>query len=226
MRVSIYTFILVVAALWAHTSASAQELPDAPKEVVQFSGMIRDEISKAPVPFAIVYVDKEKRGTVSTLEGFFSFAVAKGDIILFKSLGYKPLRVQVPYDAAGTSYFKDIEMARETYMLDTFTVYPLPKPHQLRQAMVNLDVPENMVDLAKKTIEKSKLEELTKATRYDGTENFNQYVKNQVQSYYHYGQPAPIKLFDVFSWAEFIKSLRKNKKPALGNTNSENYPEF
>jgi hypothetical protein len=40
------------------------------KTIIQFSGMVKDEISKAPIPFAIVYVDKEKRGTVTTLEGF------------------------------------------------------------------------------------------------------------------------------------------------------------
>lgn len=193
------------------TFSTAQLSLTAQREVTQFSGMIKDEVSNAPVPFAIVYVDKEKRGTVSTMEGFFSFAVAKGDVIVVKSLGYKPYKFQVPFDAEGDSYFRDLLLAREIYTLDTFTVYPMPKPHQLRQAIANLDIPDDMVELAKKTIEKSKLDELAAQTRYDGSENFNQYLKSQVQSYYHYGQPAPIKLFDVFSWAEFIKSIKKNK---------------
>lgn len=205
--------------------SNAQLSPDAPREVTQFSGMVKDEISDAPVPFAIVYVDKERRGTVSTMEGFFSFAVAKGDIIVFKSIGYKPLRMQIPFDAVGDSYFKDIHLAREIYSLDTITVYPLPKPHQLRQAIANLDLPDNMVDMAKNAIEKSKLDEIAKNLRYDGSENFNQYLKNQVQSYYHYGQPAPIKLFDVFSWAEFIKSLKK-KKGGTDKNGNPTYPEF
>jgi len=187
----------------------AQELPGRPKEVVQFSGIVKDEISSAPVPFSIVYVEKERRGTISTLEGFFSFAVAKGDIVVFKSIGYKPVRIQVPYDATGDSYYKDVSLPRETYTLDTFFIYPLPAPHQLRQAMINLDVPETMIDLARKTIEKSKLDEMTLATRYDGSENFTKYVQQQVQTYYSYGQPAPIRLFDAFSWAEFIKSLKR-----------------
>lgn len=202
---------IITILVGSMTYVSSQISPDAVREVTQFSGMIKDEVSNAPVPFAIVYVDKERRGTVSTLEGFFSFAVAKGDVIIVKSLGYKPYKFQVPFDAEGNSYYKDLLLSREIYTLDTFTVYPMPKPHQLRQAIANLDIPDNMVDLAKKTIEKSKLDEISKSTRYDGTENFNQYLKNQVQSYYHYGQPAPIKLFDVFSWAEFIKSLKKNK---------------
>lgn len=206
--------------------ANAQLSPDAPREITQFSGMVKDGISNAPVPFAVVYVDKEKRGTISTMEGFFSFAVAKGDIILFKSLGYKPLRIQVPFDAVGDSYFKDVALEREIYSLDTINIYPLPKPHQLRQAIANLDLPDNMVDLAKKAIEKSKLDEIAKTTRYDGSENFNQYLKNQVQSYYHYGQPAPISLFDAFKWAEFIKSLKKKKGGSSDKDDTQNLPEF
>lgn len=193
----------------------AQMSLDADRQITQFSGIVKDGVSGAPVPFAIVYVDKQKRGTVSTMEGFFSFAVAKGDIVLFKSIGYKPLKMQVPFDAEGNSYYKDVHLQRETYMVDTVNIYPMPKPHQLRQAIVNLDIPDNMVDLAKQAIEKSKLDEITKATHYDSRENFNQYLQTQVESYYHYGQPAPIKLLDVFSWAKFIKSLKKK------NTNTD-----
>lgn len=196
------------------------------KSIIQFSGMVKDDISNAPIPFAIVYVDKEKRGTVTTMEGFFSFAAAKGDDVIIKSIGYKPLRLTIPLDATGSTYYKDILMIREIYELDTITIYPLPKPHQLRVAITNLDIPDDMVIKAQKAIEKSKLDEIAKSTRYDGNDNFNQYVKNQVQSYYHYGQPAPIKLFDVFSWAEFIKSLKKKKEPAFEKGTEYKYPEF
>lgn len=201
-------FIVVMSLLFQ--DVLAQQLPDEnPKEVVQFSGIVKDEVSNAPIPFSIVYVDRERRGTVATIEGFFSFAVAKGDIIVIKSLGYKPVKLQVPYDARGNTYYKDVILPREVYTLDTFTVYALPKPHELRQAMINLDVPETMIELAKKTIEKSRLEDMTLVTRYDPSENFNQYVKSQVQTYYSYGQPAPIRLFDAFSWAEFFKSIKR-----------------
>lgn len=218
-------FFLYIIFLLHHSFVRAQLRTDVEREITQFSGIIQDEISKAPVPFAIIYVDKERRGSVSSMEGFFSFAVSKGDVVVVKSIGYKPLRMQIPLDAIGDSYYKDIVLKREIYSLDTITVYPLPKPHQLRQAITNLDLPDNMVDLAQKAIEQSKLDELTKTTHYDGTENFNQYIKNQVQSYYHYGQPAPIKLFDAFSWAKFIQSIRK-KKGNLSDKDKPFLPEY
>lgn len=209
LNLSRVILIFLICFSTCNEFAGAQQLPGRSKEVVQFSGIVKDDISSAPVPFSIVYVERERRGTISTLEGFFSFAVAKGDIVVFKSIGYKPVRIQVPYDATGDSYYRDVSLPRETYTLDTFYIYPLPAPHQLRQAMVNLDVPETMIELAKKTIEKSKLDEMNLITRYDGSENFTKYVQQQVQTYYSYGQPAPIRLFDAFSWAEFIKSLKR-----------------
>jgi hypothetical protein len=209
LHLSRFSLIFLTCLSFCYEFAGAQQLPGRSKEVVQFSGIVKDEISAGPVPFSIVYVERERRGTISTLEGFFSFAVAKGDIVVFKSIGYKPVRIQVPYDATGDSYYRDVSLPRETYTLDTFYIYPLPAPHQLRQAMINLDVPETMIELAKKTIEKSKLDEMNLITRYDGSENFSKYVQQQVQTYYSYGQPAPIRLFDAFSWAEFIKSLKR-----------------
>lgn len=220
---------LIVLLAFISLSSSvlhAQLRKDSKKEITQFSGIVKDKVSQAEIPFAIVYVDRERRGTVSTVDGFFSFAVAKGDVILAKSLGYEPLKIVIPEDAVGNSYYMDLELERATYLLDTTVIYPMPKPHQLRQAIVSLDLPENMVDLAKKTIERSRLDEVAKATPYDGTENFNQYLKNQVQSYYHYGQPAPIKLFDVFSWAEFIKSLKKSKGPIRDKDGTIQAPEY
>jgi hypothetical protein len=205
LRTFLITIVLFSSAFF---NANAQMLQGGIKEVVQFSGIIRVEVSGAPIPFSAVYTEVDVRGTIATLDGFFSFVVAKGDWVIIKSLGYKSVRVRVPENTPGLSYYRDIELPRETYTLDSITIYPLPQPHQLRQAMLNLDVPDNMVELAKKTIAKSKLEDLQFATRYDGMENYNAYVRAQVQTYYSYGQPRPIKLFDAFSWAQFIKAIK------------------
>ena len=50
--------------------------------------------------------------------------------------------------------------------------------------MINLDVPNNMQDLAQKTIEQSILsDEISRNMNFNGKENFNQYVQNQVGYY-------------------------------------------
>ncbi len=187
------------------------------KDVVQFSGFVRDAETNSPVPFAAIYVQNENRGTISGYDGFFTFVVGKGDTILVKSLGYKSFRIAVPSDLDVTSFTKEITLERDAFALDSIkiTAKKLPSPGQLGQAMVNLDIPNSMQELAQKTIEQSILnDEISKNTRYDGKENFNQYVQSQANYYYNrYGNQRPgISLTNPFAWANFIKDIKAKKK--------------
>jgi len=102
------------------------------KEIVQFSGYVRDAETGAVVPLCAVYIQNENRGTITGYDGFFTFAAAKGDSILVKSLGYKIFKVVIPSDLDATSFTKEIALEREAYQLPTATIKPLPTPGQLR----------------------------------------------------------------------------------------------
>ena len=58
-------------------SMSVGELKAQNRDVVQFSGIIKDISTGQPIPFATVYVDKIYRGTITNLEGFFSWCRVK-----------------------------------------------------------------------------------------------------------------------------------------------------
>jgi signal peptidase I len=183
----------------------------AQKQIVQFSGFIRDVESSSIVPYAAVYIQDKNQGTISGSDGFFTFAAAKGDTILIKSLGYKPFKVVIPQDIEGTSFSREILLERDVIELKGVTIRPLPEPNQLRQAMINLDIPDNMAELAQQTIANSIIDdEIERNTRYDGAENYNQYVKQQTQYYYNrFGNQRPgISLTNPFAWAEFIKAIK------------------
>jgi signal peptidase I len=183
----------------------------AQKQIVQFSGFIRDVESSSIVPYAAVYIQDKNQGTISGPDGFFTFAAAKGDTILIKSLGYKPFKVVIPQDIEGTSFSREILLERDVIELKGVTIRPLPEPSQLRQAMINLDIPDNMAELAQQTIANSIIDdEIERNTRYDGAENYNQYVKQQTQYYYNrFGNQRPgISLTNPFAWAEFIKAIK------------------
>lgn len=187
------------------------------KDVVQFSGFVRDAETNSPVPFSAIYVQNENRGTISGYDGFFTFVVGKGDTILVKSLGYKSFRIVIPADLDVTSFTKEVTLDRDAYALDSLkvTAKRLPSPGQLGQAMINLDIPNSMQQLAQKTIEQSILnDEISKNTRYDGKENFNQYVQSQADYYYNRnGNQRPgISLTNPFAWANFIKDIKAKKK--------------
>lgn len=185
------------------------------KEVVQFSGFVRDIESNAPIPFCALYIQNENRGTISGTDGFFNFVVGKGDTIIVKSLGYKPFKIAVPRDLDANSFSKDITLERDVVELKGVTIRPLPTPGQLRHAMANLDIPDNLQQLAQQTIEQSILnDEISQKVNFDGKENFNQYVQSQVGYYYNrFGNQRPgISLTNPFAWAEFIKSVKNKKK--------------
>ncbi|TXH58344.1 MAG: carboxypeptidase-like regulatory domain-containing protein [Bacteroidia bacterium] len=185
------------------------------KDIIQFSGFVRDAESNAVIPFCAVYIQNENRGTITGYDGFFTFAAGKGDTILVKSLGYKSFKIAIPKDLELTSFVKDVSLERETYELKGVTVRPLPTPEKLRYAVLNLDIPDNLRDLAQQTIENSILnDEISSKTNFDGKENFNQYVQSQAGYYYNrYGNQRPgISLTDPFAWARFIKDIKNKKK--------------
>lgn len=185
------------------------------KEVVQFSGFVRDAESSAVVPFCAIYIQGENRGTITGYDGFFTFVVGKGDTILVKSLGYKTFKIAVPSDLESSSFNKEITLERDLIELKGPTIRPLPTPGQLRYAVLNLDIPDNLQDLAQQTIEQSILnDEISRSTNFDGKENFNQYVQSQVGYYYNRnGNQRPgISLTNPFAWAQFIKDIKAKKK--------------
>ncbi|MCC6582754.1 MAG: carboxypeptidase-like regulatory domain-containing protein [Chitinophagales bacterium] len=185
------------------------------KDIIQFSGFVRDAETGAVVPLCAVYIQNENRGTITGYDGFFTFAAGKGDTVLVKSLGYKTFKVAIPTDLETSSFTKEIGLERDLYELKGVTIRPLPTPSQLRQAMVNLNIPDNLQELAQNTIEQSILtDEISKKTNFDGKENFSQYVQSQVGYYYNRnGNQRPgISLTDPFAWARFIKDIKAKKK--------------
>lgn len=185
------------------------------KDVLQFSGYVRDAESAEVIPFCAVYIQGENRGTITGYNGFFSFVAGEGDTVLVKSLGYKTFKIAIPVGIGTTSFSKDITLEKDYVELGTVTIRPLPTPGQLRHAMLNLDIPNNLQELAQQTIEQSILnDEISQKTNFDGKENFNQYVQSQADYYYsRYGNQRPgISLTDPFAWARFIKDIKAKKK--------------
>jgi len=179
------------------------------KAVVQFSGVIKDSLSQSPIPYCAVYIERQYRGTLTNAEGFYSFVAAKGDTITIRSLGYETIKIIIPATMEGSSLFKDIYLSREAYLLDEVVIYPLPAPHQLRQAIINLEVPDDLQDLAMQTLSNSKLEPYRMSMLYDGNENFDQYAKAQVANYYSQGQQKPQNIMNPFAWADFISAWKR-----------------
>ncbi len=200
--------VLVLVGLFLSISTFASERPPKGK-VIQFSGIIHDELSGDPVVFATIYVKGEHRGTVSNTQGFFSFAVREGDTIVYRSIGYKTAEVVIPIDVEKSSYSVIRNLERDNLILDEVVIYPWPSKQLFRQAFLDLEVPDDLVELAKENFEKANLRDFNLITNYDGDENFDQFVKTYVGEVYYQGQSAPIQLLNPFAWAQFAQAVKR-----------------
>lgn len=177
--------------------------------IIQFSGIIKDSEENVPIPFASIYVKSSYRGTITNLEGFFSFPVKEGDTILVHSLGHKEFELVIPAKLDKKSFSKLILLERDTFQLKEVQVYPWPSKQQFREAFINLDVPDNLMDIAKKNFEKMNLKDFDKITPYDARENYDLFVKDYVSKMYYAGQSAPIQLLNPIAWSEFFRAVKR-----------------
>lgn len=178
-------------------------------KIVQFSGIIKDGVENVPIPFASIYVKSNFRGTITNLEGFFSFPVREGDTIVVRSLGHKNFEVVIPTNLEKKSFSRMILLERDTFQLDEVEIYPWPSKQQFREAFINLEVPDNLMETAKRNFEKMNLQDFDKITPYDSRENYDLYVKSYVNKMYYSGQSAPIQLLNPFAWAEFFRAAKR-----------------
>ena len=215
----LFKVMLLLLALVLVLPASAQNKKDKKdkstedvqkKEVVQFSGIVKDLDDGEPIPFATVYVDKVFRGTITNMDGFFSFAVAKGDSIVIRSIGYKHAKLQIPEALEGDSYHVMYALESDTILLDEVVIYPWNKI-TFRPHFINLEIPDDLQQQAEEAFAKASLEDWSEWTAYDGNENFDQFVNKYVGEVYYQGQSAPIQLLNPFAWAQFVKAIKEGK---------------
>jgi hypothetical protein len=180
----------------------------AQKDIIQFSGIVRDARTATPLPFCGVYIQNSFRGTTTNMNGFFSMPAALGDTIIIQTLGYRNQKIVIPKDAKG-SYSSEILMVMDTVRLQEIVIFPLPSPNQLRQAIITLEVPTELSDLAAIAIAQANLDKNTLTTPYDGSENYNFYLQQYVARQYYTGQSAPIQLMNPLAWAQFMQALKR-----------------
>lgn len=179
--------------------------------VVQFSGLVVETGTMEPASYTSVYLADGSRGVIANSEGFFSMAVEKGDTIVFQCIGYKTKKVVIPETIDGDSYITTVILDKDIINLKEVVVRPLPEPALLRQAIVNLEVPDDLLVLADETFAQSQLEDWSLGLKYDGSESFKAFVDKTVQQNYSEGQAQPMKIADIAAWAQFINSIKKGK---------------
>ena len=185
------------------------------KELVQFSGVIVNADSLNPVPFTNIIVKGTGRGTVSDYYGFFSFIAKRNDTLIFSSIGYKDALFIIPDTITSNRYSLIQILTSDTILLAETVIYPWPTKDQFKEAFVNLHVPDDDYERAKKNLARAELKERASNYKMDGSLNYKNYIDQQTSKLYYIGQYQPISILNPFAWAKFIEAWQngdfKNK---------------
>jgi hypothetical protein len=201
----LFLITLAIAIPFA-SNAQFEKLKDS---VVQLYGVVMTADSLRAIPSVTVMIKGQNRGTITNEQGVFSIVVMKGDIVEFTSIGYKPKLATIPRELEGNQFSLLQLLVTDTVYLPATIIKPRPTKEQFERDFVNVDIPDDDLEIARKNTDESKRRVLARTLPRDGRESSNMFLRNNAQRYYYNGQTPPQNIFNPAAWAEFIQAWKR-----------------
>jgi hypothetical protein len=205
MRYIVYGFFLLVISGGILNGQSKEALEQG--KLVQLTGRLYTELLQ-PLPFAHILVLNNYRGTISDRDGKFSFVTQVGDSIMFSTLGYKRKIIVIPDTLREPFYTTDIILDIDTFMIAEVEIYPWKSYEEFKKAFLNLELPNDDMDNARKNIALLKTQIIMDETP-SARANFQHIFEQQYRDTYTQGNYPTYQVFNAFAWAEFFKALKR-----------------
>ena len=200
--------VLLMSFMTFFIAPSVAKAQDSTK-VVQFSGYVVTPDSLVGIPFVNIRVQGKNRGSYSNADGYFSFAAAAGDTVMFSCFGFEDDRYIIPATLSSNKYSIVKLMTEDYAYLDSVIIYPWPTREMFRAAFLDLELAESDVDRFLRNMEREYLQEMAEALPMDAQENADRYLRSEAQKFYWAGQAPPQNIFNVFAWAQFIEAWKR-----------------
>jgi len=186
---------------------SAQQEQDG---LVQFSGMIvtEDYNQLIPVPYVNVIIEGSGRGTYSNLDGFFSIVAAKGDVVLFSAVGFKPVEYTIPDTLNSDRYTIYQMLTTDDVLLPETVVYPWPSREHFNLEFLAMNVNDKLQDYAEENLSEKTMARMRENLPSDGKEAASVYLRQQANERVYDGQIKPQNIFNPLAWAKFIQAWK------------------
>jgi hypothetical protein len=205
MKLRLFTIISFVFLLLS--TLFSQE-----REKVLFSGVIVENDSLKPVSFANIIIINKKLGTISTIEGYFSFYAEELDTIRFSALGFGSAQFVIP-DSVNVDRYSIIQvMSRDTLELAETIIYPWPaNERDFKDSFLNDEIENDKVEQAKQNLQISAIQQPKEVIFHESNAayNFDEDMKKVSQEMYYNGQTPPITVLDPIAWWKFVKAWRR-----------------
>ena len=177
-------------------------------KVIQFSGYALTADSLMGVPFAHITILKQGRVATAGPDGYFSFAASEGDTLYFTSVGFKPSVYVIPVGLATNKYSVIQLMTRSEIYLRETIIFPWGDRNGFRQAFLDLNLPDDDLERARRNMERERLAELGEKLEIDGQEAAQTYIRNASANKYYYKQAPSQNFLNPLAWAEFIRAWK------------------
>lgn len=201
----------IVFLLLLSTSLFSQNKDGNPR-VIQFSGVVVtvDEFGEmVPLPYTTIAVLGTERGTYAEIDGFFSIVAEEGDTIVFSRVGFETVKHAVPDTLVNNFYSWYQVMSRDNVLLPEAVIYPWPSKDHYKIEFLAMDVTNELRQRAKENLAKEVLERMQSAVPADGAEAYSLTALRQVEEFKYSGQYKPQNIFNIASWAQFVKAWKR-----------------
>ncbi len=205
-----WAIIPFIIALFIFSSSLEGQLlvPKKDKDLIQFSGVIRNLQHRTVSNVNIVILNRE-RGTTGDRRGIFSFVVQPNDTVLFSHIGYKPTIHIIPDSLDTQHYPSDIFMVSDTFELAEVKIFPWKTYQQFKEAFIAMETPDDDQQRAYRNIALIKTQIKVNDVQGSPNMNFREVMKQQYNQLYYEGQYPYYTVFDPLRWAEFFDALKR-----------------
>lgn len=204
----ISVFYLIVFAFFVTANTSAQQLN---RQVIQCSGVVVDHQTLAPIPYATVAVKGTHRGVSADYYGFFSFTAYAGERIVISCVGYKPVEVKLPDSGRSDRYSLIQSLVKDTLELAETVIYPWPSKEKFAEAFINLKIPDDNYEIARKNMALAEMRERINMGKMDAGMNYKNYIQQTTDKLYYAGQYQPNNLLNPVAWAQFLEVWKRQR---------------
>jgi len=194
-------------------SLSLQAFAQQAKPLVQFSGVIYDQDSNSIVPYVTIknYSDGGKAYTAN-YKGYFSFVVHEGDSLVFSSVGYKKLWLNIPHNLENKKFTALIKMKTDNIELPMVTVFPWASTDEFKIDFLTLKFADDDLEIAMKNLSRQSIRQGIASLPRDGGEfNGTSFQNNHIGlTNKNMAQVNP--LLNPLAWAALIKQISDGNK--------------
>ena len=177
--------------------------------VVQLYGVVMTADSLVGIPAVSIMVKGQNRGTITNAQGVFSIVVLKGDQVEFSHVTYKSKMVTIPRTLEGNQYSMVQLMVVDTVYLPATIIKPRPTPEQFARDFVNVKVPDDDIEIARRNTNASNRRAWLRTISGDGGEATRQQFNKIANRAVYQGQTPPQNIFNPAAWAEFIQAWKR-----------------